>query len=379
MAQVGLGSSGSIIISGPRGTAEAEGFQYIPMLESCKLPTVLQAGVDLGFPRNPARISSTDTVKISVIFVDFPDNEASTDPEELFLQYLSPISEEYLHAVSYGRLSLLFQPHFEWFRMSQSSNEYMWSTLTADLHRAYIQEAMNLADPIVDFSESDGFVIISNPFGGSFALGPAYTSYVGIDVEGKRLKNGATSGRDLLTNKFWFVHEFGHMMGLVDLYPNHGASDRFVGDYSLMGKSFEYSLAPEFFGWERWLLGWIDDEQVICGFNSSDNQVTLTPIEAAGGIKLLVLPIDKETALAVESRRPLGFDARIPKSGPLVYILDVRVPSGQGTIRVLPFSVFDGQKHDALMSKGQKIKYENISIEFLSTDERGDLIEYSID
>ncbi len=376
--RVGLGSSGTIVITGPGGTAMADGFQYVPTLQSCKLPTVLSGAVDLGFPRNPSRIPSTGTVNVSVIFVDFPDNKAFTDPEELFRQYLSPLSEEYLKAVSYGRLDLSFTPHFDWIRMSKPSEEYMWSSLTFDQHRVYIQEALDLADPIVDFSESDGFVIISSPFAGTFTLGPAFTASVGVNVEGKRLKNGATSGKDLLTNKYWFVHEFGHMLGLVDLYAYNGNGDRFVGDFSLMGKSFEHSLAPEFFGWERWLLGWIDDDQVICGYNSSNNKATLTPIEVAGGIKILAIPINEHTSLVVESRQPLGYDERIPKGGPLVYIVDVSVPSGMGTIRILPAIDSDNKKHDAIMSPGQTIRYENISVQFLSADDRGDHIEYSI-
>jgi len=34
--------------------------------------------------------------------------------------------------------------------------------------------------------------------------------------------------------------------------------------------------APEFFGWERWLLGWINDNQVICSNSLVSGTIMLT-------------------------------------------------------------------------------------------------------
>src|SRR5207247_1671509 len=101
-------------------------------------------------------------------------------------------------------------------------------------------------------------------------------------ADGKTFTNGATSGADLLVWGYkWLNHEVGHTMGLVDLYAFQGDGHRFVGGFSMMG--LISGLAPEYFAYERWLLGWLDDAQVSCQ-QSTDSTVTLTPIEQNGGL-----------------------------------------------------------------------------------------------
>jgi M6 family metalloprotease-like protein len=344
---------------------------------TCKLPEFLVRGdVGLGFPRIANRTRSLGTVKVKVIFVDFSDSPASRTPQNVF-GTISPAAENYINTVSYGAMTLSFDPIYQWFRMSKSSASYGWSALTFALHRAYITEAIALADPTVDFSTSDAFLIVSNPDGGSLTNGPAFCagSGIGITADGKVLYNGATSGKDLLTiGGFWFPHEFGHTMALVDLYAFSGLQFRFTGDFSLMGNSFANATAKEFTGWERWLLGWLNDSQVFCSSNSGT--VTITPIESAGGMKLLVIPIDGNSAVVVESRRALGYDVNLTKPGPLVYVVDTKIASGNGTIKVLPINDTDARKLLAPMSVGQTITYGTISVTFVSTNTSGDLIQY---
>ena len=172
----------------------------------------------------------------------------------------------------------------------------------------------------------------------------------------------------------WFPHEFGHTMSLVDLYAFAGSTNRFVGEFSIMG--LISGTAPEFFGWERWLLGWINDNQVICSNSLASGTITLTPIEKKDGIKLLVIPIDGNSAIIVESRRNSGYDVGIPKSGPLVYLIDTKVPSGSGTIKVLPIDDTDLKKLQVPLSIGQTLTYNNITVKFIATDANGDTIQY---
>ncbi len=66
----------------------------------------------------------------------------------------------------------------------------------------------------------------------------------------------------------WLNHESGHTMGLPDLYAyqydpaNYDDQHRFVGGFGLMG--YIDGNAPEFFAFERWQLGWLEDSQIIC-------------------------------------------------------------------------------------------------------------------
>lgn len=45
----------------------------------------------------------------------------------------------------YGKISLSFDPSFKWRRMSKPSTQYAWPNGTTATHRAYTQEAIDLA------------------------------------------------------------------------------------------------------------------------------------------------------------------------------------------------------------------------------------------
>jgi len=124
------------------------------------------------------------------------------------------------------------------------------------------------------------------------------------------------------------------------------------------------------------LLGWINDNQVICSNSLASGTIMLTPVEKKDGIKLLVIPINGNSAIVVESRRNLGYDIKIPKSGPLVYLIDTKVATGAGPIKVLPIDDTDTKKLQLPLSIGQILTYNNISIKFISTDTNGDIIQY---
>ena len=344
-AVVGTGSSGNVVVSTPSGNATFSGFSYNNVtVTTCKLPHAsASTAIGIGFPVRPYRTPSTKSVKVGVIFVDFTDNIATRTPQDLFNQTLSPHAEQFLSAVSYNNLNVTFEPTFQWFRMSKPTTSYAFSTFEG--HKAYIQEAISLADSKVDFSKFEHLLVISSPDAGAFNVGPTFTSNHpsnGISVDGVILNNAITSGRDLISWKpgLWFCHEFGHSMGLVDLYTYSGSPNlRFVGQFGIMGNIG--GAGTEFFGWERWLLGWMKDDQVVCHNSTGNGSVTLTPIETAGGIKLLTIPIDANSAVVVECRRKLGYDNSLPKEGPLVYIVDTRIDSGNGAIKVLPINLTD--------------------------------------
>src|SRR5262249_9318052 len=167
-----------------------------------------------------------------------------------------------------GRMNLILEPTFTWYRMSKPSTQYGWDALTFALHKAYIEEALTLAST-TDISQADGVAIMSNPDAGGLSNGPAFTANpgTGASVRGKIIDNAVTSGRDLLGwGGFWLNHEMGHTMSLADLYGYTGNIHRFAGGWSLMG--LISGFAREYFGWERWQLGWLDDPQVRCAPNA---------------------------------------------------------------------------------------------------------------
>lgn len=347
---------------------------------ACKLPPLSFTNVGLGLPNPAFKMPSLGDVKTIVLFADFSDVPATQTPEEL-LSILSPGAEAYYAEMSYGRMNWTLQPHPVWLRLSQPSAYYGEGIQSYDGHLAFIQEAVTLADADVDFSTADSVVVLVPPEASAIPYGPAFGASPGggYSADGKTFANGATSGADLPGwGPYWLNHETGHMMGLPDLYAyqydpnNYPDQHRFVGGFSLMG--FIDGSAPGFFAFERWQLGWLDDEQIVCQ-TIADQTTSLTPIETQGGIKAVIVPISESKALVVESRRPFGADAELVKSGALVYVIDTSIYSGEGTLVVHPILADDPYRDQSPLAVGESVTVEGVTVTVVDANEQGDTVQ----
>ncbi|MBN8579811.1 MAG: hypothetical protein J0L96_04005 [Anaerolineae bacterium] len=361
-------------------TAENTEIVSEDLVAACKLPPFSFTNVGLGLPNPAFKMPSVGDVKTIVLFADFSDVPASQLPEEL-LSIISPGAETYYAEMSYGKMNWILEPHPVWLRLSQPSAHYGEGIGSFDGHLEFIQEAVTLADADVDFSTADSVIVLVPPEASAIPYGPALGASPGggYFADGKTFANGATSGADLLGwGSYWLNHETGHMMGLPDLYAyqydsnNYSDQHRFVGDFSLMG--FIDGSAPGFFAFERWQLGWLDDEQIVCQ-TIADQTTTLTPIETQDGIKAVIVPISESKALVVESRRPIGVDAELVKSGALVYLADTSIYSGEGTIMVLPVSEGDPYRVQSPLAMGESITVEGITVTVTASDDLGDTVQ----
>jgi len=350
--------------------------------DACKLsnPNGKAQGISLGFPRLAERLKSTGTVRIGVVFVDFPDSVATRTTQSVF-SVISPDAERRYSAMSYGKATFELVPLQRWLRMGRASTAYSMSrtNTTFNSHRDFISEALNLSSGLLSVNDLDGFVVLANPDAASLDFGPAFTpndTFFAATAAGREWMNGASSGTDLLNwGSGWFNHEFGHAMGLVDLYAFSGSGNRFVGQFSLMGQI--NGGAPELFGWERWSLGWVADSQVSC-LTTGSSTTDLTPIATAGGIKIAVAKLSSSRAVVVESRRRLGYDTGLSKEGAIVYVVDTLVRSGEGVLRVLPLNDSDQTKMSVALGAGESLTFENVQVRVVSSGAGGDRITLRI-
>ncbi|HEX6693493.1 MAG TPA: M6 family metalloprotease domain-containing protein [Longimicrobiales bacterium] len=342
-------------------------------MAACRLPAQY-GGATLGFPRVAARHRTVGDVHVPVVFIDFPDAVATRTPEQVY-GILSPMAAAFYSAVSYGRMNLVLEPTFVWNRMSKASSQYGWSAPSFNVQKAYIEEALSLATT-TDFSQADAFAIISNPDAGAIMQGRAFVANAGTGatVQGRTIDNGVISGRDLTDwGGLWLSHEMGHTMGLPDLYASSGAALRYVGNFGLMG--LITGFAPEFFAWERWQLGWIDDDQVSCATSSGTIEVLLSPIERVGGMKMVVIPTGPSSAVVVESRRAEGYDTSdVWTPGVLIYSVDTSLSTGNGPLKVLPINDLDSWKSSAPLLVGGTMSVGGVTITFVSTTAEGDVV-----
>jgi M6 family metalloprotease-like protein len=358
-----------------------------PLLD-CKLPVADGRGdVSIGgWPRISERSKVLGEVIATVILVDFADAPASMTPADA-LARISPAQDVFTE-MSYGKLNYKLTPQLKWYRMSKNSSEYVAGGWTFLKHRDYITEAAKLADADVDFSKTDSLIILANPDAkGMGYSGPAFSAIRsnGITLDGKYISNGATSAYDLNNWKaIWLNHEISHSMGLVDLYastPSNPAnrSDglRYTGEFSYMGLSSYQSNAPSLLAFERWNLGWIEDSQIECMKGSTTTKL-ISPVQASGGLKAIVIPISRTKALVVESRRALGIDKAIRKTGALVYLVDSSIQSGLGPVQIYPSDlVNDPLYFKAPLAAGESVTVNGVTIKVVTSDATGDTVEIS--
>jgi M6 family metalloprotease-like protein len=350
---------------GPRTDVPTPTAPYAPGIdpEECRVAFAAGDGVGVGFPTPEVRLHSVGTVRATILFVDFQDAAAAYAPQEVFAM-LSPGAEQFFEAISYGRMTLLLEPHLEWLRLSNDAAVYGASLSSFIEHRAFIEEAVTLADPEVDFSATDVVVVMAAPNAHAVPYGPTWMGVVGweIEADGNAIANGITSGSDLLFwGSKWLNHELGHSMSLPDLYDYNGPSG-FTRPFSLM--DLISSAAPEYLAWERWQLGWLDDAQILC--DPIGEELLLTPIETAGGPKAAMVKTSKHRVVVAESRRALGYDLALDPTGVVVSVVDAGIASGSGPIRVL--------NDQTSLGLGEQLVIDNLTIEVVSSSVEGDTL-----
>lgn len=347
--------------------------------DKCMLPVADGRGdVALGLPRIAARSKTVGDVHATVVFVDFPDMTSRPTPEAA-LSLVVPRATEIFKELSYGRLNYLIEPNLKWHMMTKPSTAYSYATFRS--HHDFVKEVISIADPTTDFSKTNSLVVITNPFQRALSFGPAMTfpSSEGFVVDGNLINNGTTSGSDInYWGPAWLNHEIGHSFGLADLYA-YGASSnetfKYTGEFSLMGLSDERSQAPGLLAWERFVLGWLDQSQLICA-PSGVGTYNISPVATAGGTKAVVIPTGATTALIVESRKAIGLDSKLSKPGLLVYRVNTSIQSGRGVVQVISKTTLadDPRYFKAPLAVGESLTVDGFTFTNKSTSPTVDVL-----
>lgn len=120
-------------------------------------------------------------------------------------------------------------------------------------------------------------------------------------------------------------HEFGHLLGLPELYAPGGQPQEGIGVWGLMGQGTWLGRGerpPHLCAWSKLKLGWVDVETV----ERTTRGVTLPAVERVPHVvKIPAAPDHPEEYYLLENRRRLGADAALPGEGLLVWHVDERV------------------------------------------------------
>jgi M6 family metalloprotease-like protein len=309
---------------------------------------------------DPLRFGVTDdidTLHCLIILVDFDDmtheNGLHSEPADfdtlLFSWNYTPIGSmsDYYFETSY-RQAYLVGEVTQWYRMPELYSYYVdgqrgFGGYPRNAQRL-TEDAVLAADPDVDFSIYDNdnngqvdalFIVHAGPgyedtgnvnYIHSHAWVTSYHIPVdSVTVYRYSMEPEETSSGQLITIGV-FCHEFGHVLGLPDLYDTDYTSDG-VGMWSVMaGGSWGGGGARpvHFDGWCKYQMGWATPFIV----QNRMEQEQIDAVEIDPDIyQLIALGAPGYEYFLVENRRWLGFDISLPGEGLLVYHVDESVPN----------------------------------------------------
>ena len=329
-------------------------------IENNKLWTKLPHG--LGFPRPENRLPNKGTLNFKVLFAKSSGSTVANEKsaEDLYKKLQPEIVSSFYNQVSNGSVQKIqFEPYYSWIEFDkleslqdargtdQSRVESEW--------RTFVSKTLETADSQIDFTKSDGVIIILDP--NSSYLSQSYALTDEHTVDGKKISSVIILGRAFvqvgLRSPYLVSHELGHLFGLPDLYSFQDSTDT-VDYFSIMNKAAVGGIG--YFGWEKYILGWLDDPQMIC-HKAGEVAGNLVPLTKANGLKMIAVPISPSEVLVVENRTKEGIDKMIPNPGIIAYIVDSSIEGGKNPIKVL--------NNKKPIKIGSSFVYDNVKIEVL--------------
>jgi M6 family metalloprotease-like protein len=122
-----------------------------------------------------------------------------------------------------------------------------------------------------------------------------------------------------------FAHEYGHALGLPDLYDTDYSS-RGAGKWSLMAYgAWNYAVNPgdrpaQFDAWSKYKLGWVS----VIPVNETILNQEILPVSESGAIFQMLEgnPSSGGEYFIIENRQRIGFDTQLPGTGLLIWHID---------------------------------------------------------
>jgi M6 family metalloprotease-like protein len=298
-----------------------------------------------------------DTLHCLIILVDFSDmtHESGFHSEPpnfdtlLFSQGVRHPGSmtDYYAETSYGKVYLQGQVT-QWYRMPQTYAYYVAGDrgFGAYPHNAQklTEDAVTAADPDVDFSlyDNNGDHTVDALF--IVHAGPGYEdtgnlNYIhshawvivqtmnldSVNIRNYSMEPEETAGNNLVSIGV-FCHEFGHVLGLPDLY-DYGYDSEGVGNWSVMaGGSWGGggSVPVHFDAWSKYQLGWAIP--TIPSGNITHEQIDAVEY-SPDTYQLFRYGEGSQEYFMVENRRRELFDSSLPAEGLLIYHIDESAPN----------------------------------------------------
>ena len=149
--------------------------------------------------------------------------------------------------------------------------------LSADGQGEFTAAAVAAADADVDFSQYDLIYTVPARNQTAIASSPELNNYAHqIVADGNDLGNGDNFGSDMWSWGYKLLnHETGHAVSLTEGYnAGSGGTFRYMGQWDMMGNIS--GNAPDYVAWNKWKLGWLNDDEVDCIASDGVTEHTLS-------------------------------------------------------------------------------------------------------
>ncbi|MEQ2005393.1 MAG: M6 family metalloprotease domain-containing protein [Limisphaerales bacterium] len=212
---------------------------------------------------------------------------------------------------------------FDWLEMGKKRGDYSQAA-SQTAKTAFLTEAIDLLlkrDGTNALKDFDGIAFI---YAGdrypNVNRGSLYWPHRGtVTYKGKRWPYFiCAEGGRRMGNISVYCHEFGHMLGIPDLYarPENPGSEG-LGNWCAMSNQTPYGRPQHFSAWCKEQLGWLKPAVLD---PTVKQKLVLAPIEGSTNecFKVLIRP-DGSEYLLLENRRKTGFDGSLPDEGLLIW------------------------------------------------------------
>ena len=282
-------------------------------------------------------------LKVLAICIDYPDLPATYDAKSFLPMFNGPSDKpsfkEYFLENSYGALDITVDV-VGWVR-AENNYEYYGEENGKERARTLVAEAISAADGVgVDFSEYDnngdgsvdGLIIIHAGPGAEEGRRVEYIwshrwSGVNEYYDGQQVSDYIIAPEIRRENKKVgigiFCHEFGHLLGLPDLYDTGPNVSEGIGEWGLMG--FGGFVGEEHYpagmtAWSKEVLGWAD----VIDITDQYGKYQLKAASTENEFYKIRTGKSKEYFL-LENRQTTGMDSRLKGSGLAIWHINQEV------------------------------------------------------